>query len=155
MRKLIILILPAVIAAGCAEKAVRMGSDVMAPTITAGDVVVIDRSAYINAKPARGDILAYRIPDINVERTGISRVVAVGGDTIRVEGGKLYVNDMDDPVDEDYVKEPMKYELEQTTIPEGHVYILGDNRNDSNDSHKFGPLPHEDVVGKVLLEEKP
>ena len=155
MRRLTILILLLLLGAGCAEKRYRIMSDPMAPTLRTGDTVVANRTAYINEKPTRGDIVLYRIPDIDVERLSFSRVVAIGGDTICVENGKLYVNDMDKPVVEPYIKEPMKYELEETTIPDGHVYVLGDNRNDSNDSHRFGPLPVEDVVGKVQIEENP
>ncbi|MFO8081634.1 MAG: signal peptidase I [Armatimonadota bacterium] len=154
MRKLSLFIPLLLIAAGCSEKAFRMGSDVMLPTISAGDTVVVNRSAYINEEPERADIVLYEIPDIDVERISILRVVAVGGDTIRVQGGKLYVNDMDEPVDEPYIKEPMRYTLEDTTVPDGHVYVLGDNRNDSNDSQRFGPLSVDDVVGKVVKVEE-
>jgi signal peptidase I len=150
MRKLSLFIPLLLLAAGCSEKAFRTGSDAMAPTIRAGDTVVANRSAYVNAEPKRGDIVLYKIPDIDIERVSFSRVVAVGGDTIRVEDGNLYVNDMEQSVDEAYIREPMKYTLEKTTVPEDHVYILGDNRNDSNDSHRFGPLPLEDLVGKVI-----
>ena len=128
-----------------------MGSDVMLPTISAGDPIVIDKGAYADENPSRGQIVAHHIPDAPEDRIGVLRVVAVGGDTMRVAEGKLYVNDMDEPWDESpYINEPMQYDVAKTTIPEGHVYLLGDNRNDAFDSHYFGPLRLEDVVGRVV-----
>jgi signal peptidase I len=159
MRRLTILIplllVLLVLLTGCAEKRYRVMSGAMFPTLQAEEIIIVNRSAYVNDPPERGDVVALKMPDTPDERINFKRVVALGGDTVRVEDGRLYVNDMDIPVDEPYIAEPMAYTLNRTTIPEGHVYVLGDNRNDSNDSHRFGPLPIEDVVGKVRIEENP
>lgn len=80
-------------------------------------------------------------------KTAIKRIVALGDDTIEVKNGQLLVNGVS--VREPYVAESkIMYELEKLTVPQGTVYVLGDNRNDSLDSHYWGPLPEENIIGK-------
>jgi len=78
----------------------------------------------------------------------IKRVVAVAGDQVEVRQGRLLRNGA--LVKPDWSSEPMDYTLAALTVPPGHLMVLGDNRNASLDSHLWGPLPTEDVIGTAL-----
>ena len=75
------------------------------------------------------------------------RIVAVGGDTVEVCNGVLYVNDV--ALDERYLHEKPRYSMRRRVVPAGEVFVLGDNRNFSEDSHVFGSLPVDRCLGRV------
>ena len=77
----------------------------------------------------------------------VKRLIAVGGDRLRITRGQLWVNDQ--PWVEPYLAEPIGYELPELVIPPGQLFVLGDNRNFSFDSHVWGTFPVEDLVGRA------
>ncbi len=88
-------------------------------------------------------------PDVRDKDNYVKRVVGLPGDTVEIRDGILYVNDQ--AIDEPYLAEPMEDDLQKLTVPEGCVYVLGDNRNISRDSRYFdvGPIPLDHLLGEV------
>jgi signal peptidase I len=121
----------------------------MRPTLEEGDRILINRLAYRFGDEAPGDIVVFHSP-IAAEEDLVKRIVAVAGDTVAVSGGKLYVNGV--AQDEPYLLEQdFSGEMPETQVPEGHVFVMGDNRNNSGDSRMFGPIPTESIIGKALV----
>jgi len=139
--------------AGCGPANYVMMSDHMTPTIERGDIIAIDASVYQDAGPERGEIVAYHAPGDRDGKMLIGRVVAVGGDDIRVEGGTLILNA--EPVEESFAAGAMDYEVPRMKVPEDHLFILGDKRDEARDSHVFGPVPAEAIVGKITDVQGP
>ena len=121
----------------------------MDPTLQAGDSVLATKFAYRFAEPERGDIILFEAPADGAPT--IKRVVGVAGDTVAVRDGVLFVNG--EKTREGYVD----YNLTDSTffgptdVPEGSVYVMGDNRSNSLDSRSYGPVPEEDVIGAIDL----
>ena len=98
--------------------------------------------------PSRGDIVVFRYPQ-DPSRFFIKRVIGLPGDSIEVKPGHLLVNGQ--TVDEPYIEEPLLYSRPALVVPQGQLYVLGDNRNNSSDSHVWGLLPQENIIGKAWL----
>ena len=127
---------------------VRVRSDSMSPTLPPGAVLLIDKLTFAAREPRRGDIVVAVDP-----RSGASivkRVVAVGGDSVGIEDGLLVVNGA--TVVEKYIdNENMDgFYFGPDVVPPGHVFLLGDNRDTSEDSRAFGPVAVDDIDGRVL-----
>jgi signal peptidase I len=126
-------------------EAVRIPSDSMAPTIAAGDHLLLDKRHP--AAVAAGDVVV--VADPLGDGLVVKRVVAVGGDLIGFEDGVLVRNGL--PVDEPYTHDFLDgVYYGPDVVPAGSVYLLGDNRFDSVDSRQFGPVPVASVVGHVV-----
>jgi signal peptidase I len=119
----------------------------MAPHITSGEVVLINTIAYRMHAPARGDIIAFH-HDGPTPETYIKRIIGLPGDRVRIERGKVYVNGT--PLDEPYVRFPDERSFAEVTVPAGSLYVLGDNRADSDDSRFWGFVPQNAVLGKAV-----
>jgi signal peptidase I len=122
----------------------------MVPTLKYGDRVLVNKFIYRFTEPQRGDIIVFK----SVEGDGqdlIKRVVGVPGDEIAVRGGKLFVNG--EPQKEPYVnkKFPDRSFYAPTTVPKDHVFAMGDNRANSQDSRVFGPVPEQNIEGEAFL----
>jgi signal peptidase I len=130
----------------------RLPSSSMAPTLQPGDQVFVwPRDP---APLERGDIVVFRPPPQSLQGIEseaeyfIKRLVALPGETIQIQGGQVYVNGQ--PLAENYLAETPEYDLKPQTIPPGHYFVLGDNRNQSWDSHNWGPLPQSALVGRAV-----
>ena len=132
----------------------------MYPTLTVNDQIAVEKFTKLaGVKPRRGDLVVFSPPKGFYEARGyvgkaprttlIKRVVAVAGDLVSVDkSGRLLINGKQGY--EPYAREPIRYLLEPTVVPAGCVYVLGDNRNVSDDSHVWGPLPVQNVIGKAF-----
>ncbi len=126
---------------------VRVDGFSMRPTLEDGEFVLVSRMSYKFSEYERGDIVVFHFPlDPNEEL--IKRVIGLPGDHVRVEGGQVFLNGQ--LLEETYIAEAPRYSGEWV-VTEGFLFVLGDNRNNSNDSKDWGLLPQENVVGKAVL----
>ena len=129
-------------------EAVRVRSDSMSPSYQAADVVVVDKITYRFRDPRIDEVVVTEDP--RTGQTIVKRVVAVGGDSIGIDDGRLVRNGQvvfDATVDNDNMD---GYFHGPVVVPEGEVFLLGDNRDTSLDSRSFGTVPVDDVQGRVV-----
>ncbi len=119
----------------------------MIPTLQDGEYILVNRLAYKIGEPQRGDIIVFTSPT-NEGQDLIKRVIGLPGETITIRDGVVKVNGV--PLSESYIAQAPAYTGEWV-VPEGQLFVLGDNRNDSQDSHQWGLLPIENVIGKAVL----
>ncbi|PXF41529.1 Chloroplast processing peptidase [Gracilariopsis chorda] len=131
----------------------------MYPTFEVGDQFLVDKLSRIVRPPHENDIVVFEPPTVLRERgykksdAFIKRVVAVGGDRVYIHNGRVEVNGI--PREENFVNENPNYEWGPGTVPEGYVMVLGDNRNNSYDSHVWGFLPEHNIIGRALVRYWP
>jgi signal peptidase I len=118
----------------------------MGTTLPNQSYILADRLAYLENDPQRGDIIIFHFP-LNPEEDLIKRVIGLPGEIIEVQDGIVTVNST--PLDESYITEPPAYNG-KWVVPAGQYFVLGDNRNDSRDSHQWGFLPHENIIAKAI-----
>lgn len=117
----------------------------MEPTLDEGDRILINRMVYHFREPKSGDVIVFHSPVTEGEDL-VKRVVAVGGDVVAIRDGSLYVNGV--AQEEPYLLEQdFAGEYPETVIPEGQLFVMGDNRNNSGDSRFFGPIDKGLVLG--------
>ena len=122
----------------------------MRPTLQHDERLVVNKFIYHVRNPERGEIIIFRYPR-DPSRDFIKRVIAVGGDTIEIKDNRVYVND--EIIREDYILDKTKTEYPKVTVPDGTLFVCGDNRDNSLDSRSgdVGFLPLENVKGKAML----
>lgn len=144
----------------------------MEPTLYSGQYLLINKLAYARVdgiplrivqglgihddssavypfgRPELGDIVVFRYPG-RPDRDFIKRVIAVPGDQIHVDRGQVYVNGV--RLEEDYIRALPSYSLAPQQVPEGNYFVLGDNRPNSSDSHIWGFVPEDNLIGKAWL----
>jgi signal peptidase I len=132
----------------------------MEPTLDVGDRVLVNKLSYKFHDVNRGDVVVFeRPPGASTGQNGeiqdlIKRVIAVGGDSIEAKEGDVYVNG--DQIDEDYLEPGTPTDnLPLTEIREGQVFVMGDNRTNSEDSRIFGPIDEDAIVGRAFIRVLP
>ena len=125
---------------------VRVNSDSMGKTLPDGSYILADRLAYQQKTPQRGDIVLFTFP-MDPKQELLKRVIGLPGDTVAVKDGTMTVNNV--PLEEPYITEPPFYSG-KWVVPEGQYFVLGDNRNNSADSHSWGLLPQENIIAKAV-----
>ncbi len=127
----------------------------MLPALQLQDRVLVEKvRARLHRHPPLGSVVVFHPPAV-LQEAGydpasalIKRVVGRAGDSIEVRGGQLWRNG--EPLPGDWNPEPIDYTLGPLTVPAGHLLVLGDNRNASLDSHLWGPLSEEQLIGTAI-----
>jgi signal peptidase I len=125
---------------------VRVENVSMKPTLVPDEFLLVSKLAYRLGKPDYGDIVVFHFPG-NPSEDYIKRVIGLPGDVVRVESGIVYVNDF--PLMEPYLAESPDYGG-TWSVPDDSIFVLGDNRNQSSDSHAWGFVPKSYLVGKAF-----
>lgn len=127
----------------------------MVPTLSVGDRLLVDKISYRMHSPNLGDIVVFEPPPqlqaygYSSGQAFIKRVIGLPGQTIQVDRGSVLVDGK--PLSESYTLEPPEYEMPAVQVPSDSLFVMGDNRNDSNDSHVWGFLPTDNVIGKAAF----
>jgi len=130
-------------------------SDSMLPTLEVGDRVVVEKISYLFRPPAPGEIIVFNPPlqlqiqGYDPQQAFIKRIIGTPGKTIAIQEDKVYLDDT--PLVEDYIAEPPKYQMRSVQVPNEQLFVMGDNRNNSNDSHVWGFLPKKNVIGRACF----
>lgn len=135
----------------------------MQPNFVTGQKLIVNEILYDIRKPERGEVIVFHVPSEG--RDFIKRVIAVAGDTVQVEGDKVTVNGktvsetyIQDAIDQAHSEDRLYNSLNfpntdfpDGKVPEGHVFVMGDNRSNSTDSRMIGYVPLEDIIGRADL----
>ncbi len=122
----------------------------MRPTLVNGERLVVNKFLYRFRAPERGEIIVFRYPR-DPSRDFIKRVIAVPGDTVEIKEGRVFVNGQ--LLNENYILEKTRGSYPLSTVPEGHVFVMGDNRNNSEDSRfrDVGFVSKDMIKGKAIV----
>jgi len=120
----------------------------MLPTIEDGEYIMVSKAAYFFGQPHRGDIIVFDSPQ-EPRSDLIKRIIGLPGDTVEITDGRVIVNGT--PLTESYTLEPPHYLMFAEQIPAGNYFVLGDNRNNSSDSHRGWTVPRQNIVGKAWI----
>lgn len=130
----------------------------MQPVYHEGDFILVNRLSYLFETPKRGDLIAFYSPGTDPQLLTnpffpeysvqyIKRIIALPGDTVEVKDQLVFVNDQQ--LTEPYLPEPPRYSTAEITVPTGSYFVLGDNRNNSDDSHRGWFVQSKDVIGQI------
>ena len=126
---------------------VRVDGYSMVPTFQGGEFIIVSKMTYKFGELSRGDILVFHQPR-DPDQDYIKRVIGLPGETVWVNNGQVLI-------DGQVLDEPEMHEAPRYTgswvVPEGMVFVLGDNRNNSSDSHSWGPLSMNNVIGRAVF----
>lgn len=125
----------------------------MLPTLQINDRLIVDKISYRFNNPQRGDIVVFS-PTSTLEKQNfhdafIKRVIGLPGETVEVKSGRVFVNDK--PISENYIEEAPQYQWGPAKVPQNSYLVLGDNRNNSYDSHYWGFVPREKIIGRAVV----
>ena len=126
---------------------VRVDGVSMLPTLQNGEFILVNKLAYDMGTPTRGDIIVFRsttAPDLDL----IKRIMGIPGDKISIHSGQVMINGQ--TLSEPYINAIPNYNGDWQ-VPDGYLFVLGDNRTNSSDSHLWGFLPEKNVIGKALV----
>jgi signal peptidase I len=127
----------------------------MVPTLQVGDRLIVEKMSYRFRPPVKGDIVVFEPPPalqklgFTKDNAFIKRVIGEPGQSVKVRDHKVFVNQQ--PIQESYIAEPPDYELPILQVPANSYFMMGDNRNNSNDSHVWGFLPQQNIIGRACF----
>ncbi len=126
----------------------------MESTLNIDDRVIGNRLAYTFSDPERGDIIFFANP-LNETETYVKRIIGCPGETVEIRDGKVYINEAAVPLDEPYLKEKMKGSFGPYVVPENSFFVMGANRNRSEDSREWGFVARDEIYAKAWFRYKP
>lgn len=127
----------------------------MRPTLEVNDRLIVEKVSYHFNPPQRGDIIVFMPTEQlqqgtpSIKDAFIKRVIGLPGESIEVYDGQVFVND--EPIEENYIFAPPDYQWGPQVVPENSYLVLGDNRNNSFDSHYWGFVPQENIIGRAVV----
>lgn len=130
-------------------------SDSMVPTLAMGDRLVVEKLSYRFRSPTSGEIIVFDPPQAlqlqgyTKNQAFIKRIIGIDGQAIAVNNGQVYIDNQ--PLTEGYIAEPPNYQWGPQQVPSNQLFVMGDNRNHSNDSHIWGFLPTENIIGRATF----
>lgn len=134
-------------------------SDSMLPTLEVGDRLVVEKLSYRFRPPAFGEVVVFdppkqlQIQGYTKDQAFIKRIIGQPGQTVQVKNSTVYINQQ--PLREPYTAAPPNYTLPPVIVPDDEFFVMGDNRNNSNDSHVWGFLPRQNIIGRAWLRFYP
>ena len=156
LRELLEAVLPALVIVLVVNiflaQATRVEGQSMDPSLHDSQRLIIEKISYRFGSPQRGDIIVLRRPQRSVDPL-IKRVVGLPGETVAIHDAMVYIDG--DPLTEPYLDQPTWGSMAPVVVPEGHVFVMGDNRRSSNDSRAFGVVSLDDIVGRAWLRYWP
>jgi signal peptidase I len=126
---------------------IRVDGSSMVPTLTNGQFVMVNRLIYRYSDPDHGDVVVFHYPRDPTQEY-IKRIIGLPGDTVTIANGHVYINGQE--IDEPYIAASTRASGEWQ-VPGDHIFVLGDNRNNSQDSRNFGFVSMENVIGKAIF----
>lgn len=126
---------------------IRVDGHSMEPSLQSGEFVIVNKLAYKLGSPKTGDVIVFHYPR-DPDQEYIKRIIGLPNDRVEISNGEVYVNEQ--LIHEPYIAASPNYQ-NKTNVPEDSLFVLGDNRNNSSDSHNWGTVPMEFVIGKALV----
>ncbi len=124
----------------------------MEPNFKAGQYLIVNKAVYWFREPRRGEVVVFQFSD-NPPRDYIKRIIGLPGETVEVRNGQVYING--ELLLEPWEPNPGSYSNGPVTLGPNEYYVLGDNRNNSSDSHSWGPLDGDRIIGKAWISYWP
>ena len=124
----------------------------MEPTLHTNQYLLVNKLSYIVGEPQRGDIVVLRFP-LDPRRDFIKRIIALPGEEVEVRSGLVFIDGR--PLAEPYIHDRPLYTYPKKRVPPNDYYVLGDNRNNSHDSHVWDWLPKDYLIGKAWISYWP
>lgn len=124
----------------------------MEPNLHDGQYLIINKLVYYLHPPERGDVVVFHYPR-NPRRDFIKRIIGLPGEKVEVRGERIFING--EELEEPYTFHTGNYTWGPQRLGEDEYFVLGDNRNSSSDSHSWGPLPRDTLVGKAWISYWP
>ncbi|MFN7065228.1 MAG: signal peptidase I [Aquificaceae bacterium] len=178
LKELLLVIVVVLFLRAFLVQAYNIPSGSMKPTLLVGDFILVNKLLYRLSEPQRGDIVVFKWP-LNPQIDFIKRIIGMPGDIIEIRGEKVYINGQEPSlrfvgrIEEDGItkliyeetlpngvkhkialyEQPFTFrrDVEAIKIPEGYYFVMGDNRDNSEDSRYWGLLPRENIVGKAFV----
>jgi signal peptidase I len=132
----------------------KVEGESMFPSLHNGEYILVNKIDYMLHSPSRGDVIVFNATNAGQpDKDFIKRVIGLPGDTVEVKNGSVYINGK--PLNEPYEDQQPAYTFQKTRVPPGDYFVLGDNRNNSQDSHIWKWLQRKYIIGKAWISYWP